>query len=157
MMDIGGTAIAKFPPRGTHPEHLLPSNPLVMWRFTNLSDPRWKLLDKYVVLHNDPAVADPEKVGLYNAETRGGYLLGSDLFVKRYSATAGSDSYPDMGASYETFTNDLFLELETLGPIEEVAPGETVEHIETWRLHQDVSVSEWSEAELDRILGPLLQ
>ncbi len=157
MMAPGGSGISTFPPRGTHPEHLLPSNPLVMWRFTNLSDPRWKLFEKYVVLQNIPAMADPEKIGLYNADTRGAYLLGSDLFVKRYRATAESDSYPDMGASYETFTNDLFLEIETLGPVEQVAPGETIEHVETWRLHKGVALSDWTEAELDRVLAPLLR
>lgn len=156
MMVPGGAGISTFPPRGTHPEHLPPSNPLVMWRFTDLSDPRWRLFEKYIVLENRPATADPEKIGLYNAETRGAYLLGSDLFVKRYQATADADSYPDMGASYETFTNDVFLELETLGPVEEIAPGETVEHVETWRLHKDVRLNEWSEAELDRVIAPLL-
>lgn len=155
MMAAGGTGVAAFPPRGTHPEILPPTNPLVMWAFTNFSDPRWTLLEKYICLRQDRSMSDPEKAGLFNAKTRAGYLLGSDFFVKRYDADPTKE-YSDMGVSFEIFTNGNFLELETLGPYEEVQPGATVEHVETWSLHKNVRVSEWTDAELDRTLGPLL-
>jgi hypothetical protein len=29
-------------------------------------------------------------------------------------------------------------EIETLGPLQTVEPGETVEHVESWRLYDDV-------------------
>ncbi len=79
-------------------------------------------------------------------------MLGSDLFVKRYEADP-SKTYADFGASYETFTNDSFLELETLGPLEEVAPGSTVEHVERWALRRNVVIRDWTDAELDRVLS----
>jgi hypothetical protein len=151
MMAPGGVGIAKFPPRGTHPEDLPPTNPLVMWAFTDLSDPRWTFTKKYLVLRQDPNIASPQKLGLFNEKTVGAYLLGSDLFVKRYYADP-SKTYPDFGASYETFTNDGFLELETLGPLEEVAPGGRVEHVERWSLRRGVAVAEWTDEELDRVL-----
>ena len=59
MMAEGGFGIHGFPPRGTHPEMLAPVNPLVMWAFTNLSDVRWKLLEKYLVLRQDPPESHP--------------------------------------------------------------------------------------------------
>jgi hypothetical protein len=151
MMAPGGVGVTKFPPRGTHPEVLPPTNPLVMWAFTDLSDPRWTFTKKYLVLRQDPACKMPQKLGLFNEKTMGAYLLGSDLFVKRYDADA-SKTYPDFGASYETFTNDGFLELETLGPLEEVPPGGRVEHVERWSLHRGVTIAEWTDAELDRVL-----
>jgi hypothetical protein len=152
MMAPGGMGITKFPPRGTHPEDLPPTNPLIMWAFTDLSDPRWTFTNKYLVLRQDPGCKAPQKMGLFNEKTVGAYLLGSDLFVKRYDADA-SKTYPDFGASYETFTNEGFLELETLGPLEDVAPGGMVEHVERWSLHRGVRVAEWTDAELDRVLG----
>ena len=151
MMAPGGVGIAKFPPRGTHPEVLPPTNPLVMWAFTDLSDPRWTFTKKYLVLRQNPASKTPQKVGLFNQETVGAYLLGTDLFVKRYDANP-SMNYPDFGSSYETFANDGFLELETLGPLEEVAPGGLVEHVERWSLHRGVTIADWTDAELDRVL-----
>jgi hypothetical protein len=155
MMAPGGVGITKFPPRGTHPESLPPTNPLVMWAFTDLSDPRWTFTKKYLVLRQDPGRKSPQKLGLFNESTVGAYLLGPDLFVKRYDADA-SKIYPDFGASYETFTNDGFLELETLGPLEKVSPGGLVEHVERWSLRRGVTVAEWTDEELDRILGAAL-
>jgi hypothetical protein len=150
MMAPGGVGITKFPPRGPHPENLPPTNPLIMWAFTDLSDPRWTFTEKYLVLRQDPGRRAPQKLGHFNEKTVGAYLLGSDLFVKRYDADR-SKAYADFGASYETFTNGDFLELETLGPLEEVAPGEAVEHVERWSLHRNVEIGEWTDAELDRV------
>ena len=152
MMAPGGVGITKFPPRGRHPDNLPPTNPLIMWAFTDLSDPRWTFTKKYLVLRQDPANTSPQKLGLFNEHTLGAYLLGSDLFVKRYEADP-SKTYADFGASYETFTNQAFLELETLGPLEEVAPGATVEHIERWSLHRGVMIKDWTDRELDRCWG----
>ena len=158
MMEIGGVGIAKFPPRGTHPEHLEPANPLVMWRFTNFADPRWTLLDKYLILRGDPERTDPEKAGLHHPEViTAGYLLNGNLFVKRYKTLGPAADYPDMGSAFETFTNGLFLELETLGPMTDVRPGQTIEHREDWTLFKGVSVQEWTDQGVDAALGAILQ
>jgi hypothetical protein len=151
MMAPGGVGITKFPPRGAHPENLAPTNPLVMWAFTDLSDPRWTFTEKYLMLRQDPKNAAPQKLGHFNRETMGAYLLGSDLFVKRTDADP-SKTYADFGASYETFTNGDFLELETLGPLEDLAPGATLEHVERWSLHRNVVLREWTDEEIDRVL-----
>jgi hypothetical protein len=154
MMAPGGVGITKFPPRGTHPEELPPTNPLIMWAFTDLSDPRWTFTRKYLILRQDANNASAQKLGHFNAKTMGAYLLGSDLFVKTYAADP-SKTYPDFGASYETFTNGDFLELETLGPLEEVRPGATVEHVERWSLHRNIEIRGWTDAELDRVWAAL--
>ena len=44
-------------------------------------------------------------------------------------------TYPDFGCSFETFTNNDFLEIETLGPLTKVLPGQTVEQVEHWGLY----------------------
>ena len=48
MMAQGGVGISGFPPRGKHPDILPPTNPLVMWAFTDLTDPRWTFTRKYL-------------------------------------------------------------------------------------------------------------
>ena len=50
--------------------------------------------------------------------------------------------YPDFGCNFEVFTNPDFLELETLGPLVELQPGEVVEHVEHWWLFGDVPSGE---------------
>ncbi|MBC8165268.1 MAG: hypothetical protein H7Y20_05265 [Bryobacteraceae bacterium] len=157
MMAPGGHGITGFPPRGTHPETLAPSNPLVMWAFTDLSDPRWTFTRKYLILKQDSAnTGQPQKLGHFNTDTWGAYLLGSDLFIKQLKADP-LQQYPDFHCSYQTFTNEKLLELETLGPLKMVEPGGTVEHVERWTLHKDVKIASWTDAELDRVLQPLLK
>lgn len=155
MMNRGGTAVTTLPPRGTHPEILAPTNPVVLFAFTNMSDTRWNWLEKYIVLRQDPSNADPEKIGLFNPATRGAYLLNGELFVKKFAASP-DEEYPDMGSSFEVFTNDRFLELETLGPVRTLRPGESMDHVETWSLHRRVSVDSWDDAGIDSALGPYL-
>lgn len=156
MMAPGGAGITTLPPRGTHPEVLAPTNPLVVFAFTNMADPRWTWLEKYIVLRQDPQNADPEKIGLFNPATRGAYLLNGELFVKKFAASP-EEQYPDMGASYETFTNERFLEIETLGPMRTLQPGESMDHVEEWSLHRPVAVDSWDDAALDRALAPYLE
>ncbi len=154
MMAQNGVGITGFPPRGKHPDVLPPSNPLVMWAFSDLTDPRWTFTKKYMLLRQDPHNPEPTKLGHFNARTWGAYLLGGDLFIKR-TENDPARSYPDMGCSFETFTRNDMLELETLGPLERVAPGGSVRHTERWSLHAGVHVPEFSDAELDRVVLPL--
>jgi len=157
MFAQGGLAIHGLPERGKYPEKLLPTGPLVLWAYTNLIDPRMKLLEKYIILRQDSKNAVPEKIGSYNHDTWGAYLLHNELFVKKASAGADPSSFPDYGCSFETFTNADFLELETLGPLTDLKPGETVSHTEHWSLNKDVHLTQWTDAELDRVLGPLVK
>ena len=156
MMAQGGRGITGFPPRGHHPIDLAPTNPLVMWPYTDFSDPRWKFTKKYLTLQQDPHNKEAQKVAHFNQHTWGAYLLGSDLYIKRYEADP-SKTYPDFGSSFETFTKNDFLELETVGPMTRIEPGSSVEHIERWSLHRGIKITDWSDAELDRVILPLLQ
>ena len=156
MMAPGGTGVVAFPPRGKHPDILLPTNPLVMWAFTDFSDPRWKFTKKYLILRQDPKIAAPQKTGLFNRNTAAAYLLGSDLFIKRSVAT-DARKQPDFGCSYETFTNNEFLEMETLGVLGRVAPGQSVEHVEHWSLHKGIKIPSWTDADLDAALLHLIR
>jgi hypothetical protein len=151
MMAQRGIGITGFPPRGTHPECLAPTNPLVMWAFTDLSDPRWTFTKKYCVLRQVPENPVPMKIGHFNPKTWGAYLLGSELFIKRYEADT-SNVYPDFGCSYETFANGDMLELETLGPMTKLASGATVEHVERWTLHGGVQLDIITDEALDALL-----
>ena len=155
MMAQGGIAVTGFPPRGKHPVNLEATNPLVMWAYSDLSDPRWKFTKKYLTLRQDPNNSEPQKLGLFNADTWAAYLLNGECFVKRAKADP-SKTYADFGCSFETFTNNEFLEMETLGPVTKVAPGQAVEHTERWGLFRNVKPAALTDDELSRALTPLL-
>ena len=156
MMAPGGVAVSGFPPRGKHPINLEATNPLVMWAYTNLADARWKFTKKYLTLRQDPHNADPQKLGMFNGDTWAAYLLNGEAFLKRTKADPAK-TYPDFGCSFETFTNNEFLEIETLGPMTDVQPGQTVEHTEHWALFRDVKPNSLTDEELDRAFAPLLK
>ena len=156
MMATGGVAICAFPPRTAYPGNLLPTNPLVMWGYTDLSDTRFTLTRKYLVLRQEVNKSNPQKVGLFNENTWASYLLNGELFTK-YAKSFRSAIYPDYGCSFETFTNHEFLELETLGPVRVVPPGRSVEHIERWSLHRGVRLTAFTDDAIDRQLLPLVR
>ncbi|HUK19917.1 MAG TPA: hypothetical protein VLW65_26030 [Bryobacteraceae bacterium] len=156
MMAPGGTAITGFPPRGKHPQQLEATNPLVMWAYTDLSDPRWKFTRKYMMLRQDPANAEAQKLGLFNRKTWVAYVLNGEMFLKQTVADPALP-YPDFGCSFETFTNNEFLEIETLSPLTKVPPAGSVSHVEHWSVHRGISLPGFTEAELDRVIQPLLR
>jgi len=156
MMAQGGTAVSGFPPRGHHPANLEATNSLTMWAYTNLSDPRWKFTSKYLMLRQDPNNKEAQKIGMFNPDTWAAYILNNEAFVKR-SKPDLSKTYPDFGASFETFTNNEFLEIESLGPLNNIAPGQTAELVEQWGLFRNIAIKDWSEDELDRVLVPLVR
>lgn len=155
MMAQGGMAVTGFPPRGKHPINLEATNPLVMWAYTNLSDPRWKFTSKFLMLRQDPNNSDAQKLGMFNPDTWAAYLLNGEAFVKRIKADPAK-TYTDFGCSFETFTNNEFLEIETLGPVTKVQPEQTVEHAEHWGLFRNVKPAELTDDELTRVLVPLV-
>jgi len=156
MMAPGVIAISGFPPRGKHPANLEATNPLVMWAYTNLSDKRWAFTKKYLTLKQDPANSEAQKLGMFNANTWGVYLLNGEAFVKRAHANPG-EPYPDFGCSFETFTNNEFLEIETLGPLTKIAPGKTAEQVEHWSLHRGVVLTALTDEAIDVAIQPLLR
>jgi hypothetical protein len=156
QMALHGLGIAAFPPRGSHDEYLAPTNPLTMWAYTDFSDPRWTLTYHYVLLQQQPGNRRPQKTGLFNQHTVGAYLLGSDLFVKKTVADPKA-KYPDFGCSYETYTADTFLEMETLGPLVNLQPGQTASHIERWSLFKNIKLPAKTDAAIDAAIGKYLK
>jgi hypothetical protein len=154
MMAQGGVAITGFPPRGHHPADLAATNPLVMWAYTDLSDKRWKFTKKYLMLHQDPNNTEARKIGLFNPNTWVAYVLNAEAFVKQTQADPAR-TYPDFGCAFETFTNNDFLEIETLSPLTKVLPDQAAEHVEHWSLHRGVQLQDFTDVELDRVVLPL--
>lgn len=152
-MAPGGRAIFPHPPFVPHPTALAPARALVLWPFTRMNDPRFRWGERFVFLQQDRARAEPQKVGMYDPLGYMAYAIDSQLFVKRHTPRPGA--HADFGCNAQTFTNELFLELETLGPLVSLAPGARVEHDEHWYLFDDFVLDE-DEASIAGKLSPLL-
>ncbi len=150
VMNPGGIEIIPLPPLGSHPEDLMPNRRMVLWPYTDLSDPRWTFGRKFVLLTQE-ADSLPTKLGLTHTPGWIGYINGDTLFIKEIPFEDSAD-YADGGCNFETFTNDAMIEIESLGPIRTIAAGESTSHDERWHLFSQLdpvelqseeSIAEW--------------
>ena len=137
VMAPGGVAVLPLPPRGTHPEALLPSSTLTLWPYTDLADARWSWGQRFVLLRQDPGARSPQKIGAYTPDGWAAYVVHGAAFVKRFPVTPGA-RYPDLNCTAEVFTNASMLELESLAPLVRLEPGAAVSHVERWQLEPEV-------------------
>lgn len=145
VMRGGGEAVIPQEPFGAHPEHLLPARRLVLWRYTDLSDPRFNFGRRFLRLRSDARHTEPQKIGVENKRGWAAYHVARLLFVKHFSYEEGA-AYPDDGCNNEVFTAGSFIELESLAPLKRLAPGESAEHEERWRLFEDFDAGEDDES-----------
>jgi hypothetical protein len=125
-------------------DHYQSVSPLTLWSFTDFTDNRWVFGQEFLQLKQEqkPFGRFVEQMsGLFNAAGWGAYYRAGFLFVKRVTVVPNGQ-YPDYGCNFELFTNQDFLELETLGPVVLLQPGECTCHTEDWWLFQDVKSGE---------------
>ncbi len=154
VTDKGGTAIFPLPPRGTHATHLLPANTLTLWAYTDMSDPRWTWGAKYILLRQADAL--PQKFGGMVLDRWTACANHDALYVKPFPDDDADAAYADMGCNVEIFTNEVMLELETLGPLTVLNPGEAVEHVEDWYLFPGVKPPA-NDADVEANILPLVR
>ena len=135
VMAPGGTLYVPQEPFFPHPDVLTPARPLVLWPFTNMADPRFTWGETLIQMRERGGVTK-QKFGLNNSLGWAAYHVEGDLFLKTFPRIAGA-SYPDLGCNCEFFTMPGFLEVETLGPLVRLAPGEALIHEENWKVVAD--------------------
>ena len=137
VMAAGGRLVVpqeKFVPHGEKEgESFLPARPLVLWKFTDMSDPRFTFGQKFVQLRQDDNYPTKQKIGMCNTLGYSLYTLNNQTMVKYFDYLEGV-TYPDMGCNCEFFTMPGFLEMEALGPMQTVAVGDSVELAEKWEI-----------------------
>ena len=119
---------------------LLPNRNLVLWPYTRLADPRLSLNDDLHLIHAQ-ADAQPVKIGYLNRAGWAAYLTGGVLFVKRWEPCPDA-AHVDYGCNCESYCNDRFIEVETLGPLARLEPGQSTSHVEKWELHRAEGVEQ---------------
>lgn len=116
---------------------LLANRVLSLWPYSDMSDSRVHWGKKYISLRQDPGIQSRFKFGINNLRGWAAYFNHGGMFVKRYECNPGG-AYPDYGTSFETFTNNRILEMETLGELVDITPGSTIYHAEDWTLFDHV-------------------
>ena len=133
---LGGIAIMPLPTESG--DGLQPNRHLTLWPYTRWQDARLHVLDD-VVLVEGQAGLPALKIGSLNRHGWIGYLIEGVLFRKCFEP-AMEQLYPDLGSNAEIYCNDRFIELETLGGLQTLQPGETAAHRETWEFLTNLDV-----------------
>ena len=87
----------------------------MLWPYTRLADPRLSLNDDFHFISAD-ALTPPVKIGYLNRHGWIGYLVGGVFFVKRIEPQPALP-HVDFGCNSESYCNDRFIEIETVGPL----------------------------------------
>ncbi|NPV06711.1 MAG: hypothetical protein HPY83_01955 [Anaerolineae bacterium] len=134
VMAPGGTALLQ-PASQRDPQNLLPNRSLILWPYTDLTDDRLVLGRDLILLHQRADAAGPIKVGVNNDGGWAAYYNQGRLFIKRFAVDIFA-VYPDNGCTVECYTNAQMLELESLGSLVLLEPGESAYHTERWYLFE---------------------
>ncbi len=113
------------------PGQLQPDRNFVLWPYTSINDPLLHFSDDAVIVSGGRST--PTKVGTSGVAEWSAYVRGRTALIKR-AVTDASAHYPDKGAALQCYANANFMELETLGPLRTMAPGDSAEHIEDWEI-----------------------
>ncbi len=141
MLRPGGKAF--FPTGGlfANPDNLLPDKHLSFWPYSRWDDPRVHYKQDHLFI--DMSITDPQpgKWGTFNARGWMAYWLDGILFSKQ-ADNISEGEYPDYGCNSETYLCDKFIELESLGNLQQLLPGAEIALNETWTLREVAEISD---------------
>ncbi|GHV15024.1 hypothetical protein FACS1894219_11630 [Clostridia bacterium] len=133
VLDKNGTEICPQPDDDTG---LLGNRWLGLWPYSRMTDDRVHFFDKYLTLTQVPSRHEKFKFALNNTKGWVAYQNYGQLLVKRYKPNHTDGIYPDNGMSTEGFTNEHFIEAETLSELKTLKKGETLTHVENWQISE---------------------
>jgi hypothetical protein len=145
----GGVAILPLRTGGAGDNPSQPDRSLALWPYTDVDDSRIVWGNDTIQLRSTEQ-ASKVKVGFPNPPGWLAYWREGALFVKR-AAFDPDATYADRNSSSQCYCDGRFLELETLGPLVDLRPGERTEHVETWEIAGGVPWTDDLEAILSHI------
>lgn len=112
---------------------LLSNRRNVFWSYSDINDERFFLGNKYGTLQQVKGAPGKFKIGINNEDGWAAVVNHGQIFLKNFKMNIDGN-YPDYGCNFETFTNGIFLECESLGELKTLKNGQTVSLSEDWEL-----------------------
>jgi hypothetical protein len=132
QLRLGGVAVVPLPPGDEEPSRR-PNQLVVLWPYASGADARLRIDDHRLTVTARPD--RPMKVGCLSSTGTAGYFIDGLLVVLRFDPSRRS-VHADLGCNLEIYCDDRTIELESLGPLETLAPGESVTHDERWEIRE---------------------
>lgn len=132
---LGGVATLPLAPPSDDPSRVTPERSIVLWPYTRLAHPALSLADDAVRIATSHVPGTRLKVGVPNrvgwlAYDRAGWRLTKRVAPHEATSTV------DLGATLQVYADGRFIELESLGPLRRLAPGDVAEHEELWEVER---------------------
>lgn len=130
VMAPGGTAVV---PQITRDTDLLPNRSISLWPYAAMNDERVTWGERHIEVNQVAHLKQAFKFGMLQEEGKASYKRNGIVFEKHYEPIPDA-CYPDGGCSFELYTNEHILELESLGPLVTLEPEAVATHQEVWSL-----------------------
>ena len=115
---------------------LLANRKMIIWPYTDLKDKRLHFNNRYICLDQSTDAQKPIKLGFDLNKATAYYCHGDDIFCKRIESNMPDGVYADGGCNFETYTNEVFIEVESLSELKNVKSNETASLNEFWSLYK---------------------
>lgn len=147
----GGVAILPQCTDLTDDNPTLPNRSITLWPYTDINGDAICWGNEFILIYARMKEGKL-KIGFPNPMGWMAYWIDETLFVKRADPIQDAE-YFDHGSTCECYCDPNCIELETLAPITCLGPGASVEHLETWHVHENVG---WTD-DLGEILSTIEQ
>lgn len=132
MVRPGGRILIPAPRAGLDEHGLQARFALVTWPYTDPNDARLVFDDGGVTV--SATKGDALKVGAASLVGEVTYVIEDTHFIKRIEPFDPNERYADLGAVIQTYVGHGFCEIETVGPLRTLGPGQLVTHREVWEI-----------------------
>jgi hypothetical protein len=137
VVSRGATALLPQPRFRSHDEQLRPVRGMALWSFTDMSDRRWRFGKRLITLTPDETRGEPQKIGVCNERGWCACVWPGILLIKQFAYDPAA-RYPDFGVNNEVYVDGPYLEIETLGPLERLEPGQCARLVERWLISEGI-------------------
>lgn len=132
-MTVCAAGAVEIFPQSARDNGLLSNRRNVFWSYSDISDERFFLGNKYGTLRQVKGAPGKFKIGMNNEDGWAAVVNRGQIFLKNFHMEIDGN-YPDYGCNFETFTNGIFLECESLGELKTLKNGQKVSLVEDWEL-----------------------
>ena len=130
VTDKKGIAVVRQPEKHAA---LLPNRHVVLWPYTNPADDRLLWGKDFIAIQQDPADTQvPLKIGYSNYEGKLYCFNHGQAMSIKFDSDYENGEYPDFNVPCEIYTNKNILEIESIGHLEDILPGNTISHREVY-------------------------
>lgn len=134
MFDVGGLLVV---PNSNHDTTPIANRAVALWPYCSMNDPRVYWGDKFITV-KPMDMKNPFKLGATCHRGWAAYFNHNNLVVKEFPFYENAQ-YPNYNCNFESYTNDRFIEIESLTPLLIIPPQSYEEYTEIWHIYKDIS------------------